>query len=203
MSDDQKPLFFGGLPPRDSSAAAEVAPESEATAEAAEADDRKLDWPKIRKWTLFGIVVACVLAASLVAVLAMFPSLTESPIPENIAPGHGGTEYVAPEEETAATEAAVAEGGGAVSGHTVSAELCAALGSFVDVSPFGITSANVSEVTLAALETLAAVESPNQAAYQGFANLVKDPASVETTDAAETLSVNFAKAAEVDIVTCM
>lgn len=106
-------------------------------------------------------------------------------------------------EEKAAAEAVVAAGGKSVEGHTVSVELCTAVNGFLAASGGVSTNPDASPEVLAAMETLAATASPNQAQYQAFLGLVKEPSSIPSIADAQAISADFTKAVEVDVVTCM
>lgn len=198
MGDVHQP--FGGLPPRGASVAAAPAVEPER-------EDGPLAEPapkpsKIQKRGTVALIVAAVAAVIVVPIVIVAMTMSGSGDQENSG-GPIGSGYVATPEEAAAAEAAIAEGGGAVDGHIVSAELCTALDSFTAVSAGAASSTDVSPETLAAMEVLATVESPNKAAYAGYLGVVKDPASVPSIADAQALSADFTKAVQVDTVTCM
>jgi hypothetical protein len=104
--------------------------------------------------------------------------------------------------EAVKTDAIIAEGGGAVKGHTVSPELCMAISGFVAAGGSAAASLVISPELIAATEALAAVESPNQKVYAGYVNLVKDPGSIASIADAQAVSADFVKAAQADLATC-
>lgn len=105
-------------------------------------------------------------------------------------------------KEAAAAKAAIASGGGAIPGHIVSAELCTAVKAYTAAGDSTPTSTDVAPPVLAAMEQLAAVESPNQKTYRAFVEMTKDPASVPSIVTAQAVAADFAKAVQVDVTTC-
>lgn len=105
-------------------------------------------------------------------------------------------------EEAAAAEEAIASGGGAVPGHIVSGDLCAAINGYIASADESLTSLEVSPETISALEIVAAVPSPNQLAYQAALGLLKDPASVPSIADAQAIATDLAEAVQIDVMTC-
>jgi hypothetical protein len=108
--------------------------------------------------------------------------------------------------DSAANDALIASGGGAVEGHVVSAELCTALDAFVlatSNSGGGLSAEKIEPELLTALDGLAAIDSPNQAVYVDFVALMTDPNSVEGIEEASARSTDFSDAAQEDTVACM
>jgi len=235
MSDGDKPLFFGGLPPRTGAAVVEDSTPDATTSESENAAQWNvlaivsfvgsfvislvgvvcgfLALRQIRRTgergrglATTGVVLGFVGLAVGVAMIAVF-MVGGAALVGSIAgvpPTHGSVQVaptLSPAEEAAA-KAAIASGGGAIPGHIVSGELCAAVKSYFAQSAGANSSTNVSSEALAALEQLAAVQSPYQGKYQAYLAMVKDPASVPKPDQVQQLSANFAKAVQVDITTC-
>jgi hypothetical protein len=240
MSDGEKPLFFGGLPPRGAAAVLERP--------TVELPTRQVEEPTRRGWnvlavasfvgafviSLIGIIggyfalrqikrtgergryfaiagmligsVALAITIAMVAVMmiggpnlvASIAGLQERPqVAKTSAP------KLSPAEAAAAKEA-IASGGGAIPGHIVSGELCVAVKNFQTVTNGTPTSStSVAPGVLAAMEQLAAVQSPYQSTYQSYVAMAKDPASVPDIDKAQKLAASFAKAVQVDVTTCM
>jgi len=208
MSDGQQPLFFGGLPPRSSLV---VEPKADKLEKAktekrpakspAPRPDRPAKKPsKFGKRTSIALIVSALSAMAIVGGLVVSMSMNGGELDPTAGPNTSGSK-ISP-EEAAAAEAAIASGGGAIEGHIVSAELCTALAGFSAVSADGVSSVQVTPEVLAAVEGLAAVASPNQGAYQSFADMLKNPDREVSIADAQATAADFAKATQVDIVTC-
>ncbi|MCI4659551.1 DUF4190 domain-containing protein [Cryobacterium zhongshanensis] len=149
-----------------------------------------------------GAIAIVMIVATISAATAVYSSTVDGLQPV-VGDGSSTSSTDTPASAADTAEAAnVAAGGGSVEGHTVSPELCAALKSFVSVGGEAASSKSVSPELLAATEALAAIASPNQTAYMGYANLLANPASIGSETAVQALSADFVKAAEGDLATC-
>jgi hypothetical protein len=160
-----------------------------------------------RSLALVGMLIGFVSLAITVAMVAVF-LVGGSKLVASIAGVQTQAAVVAAaphfsDKEKAAAEAAIASGGGAIPGHIVSAELCAAVKNFQAVSGAAAPTSGVTPEQLAAMESMAAVESPNQKTYQAFVSMTKDPSSVPSIDDAQKTAAGFAKAVQVDVTTCL
>lgn len=184
MSEGEKPIFFGGLPPRSDAAAGE----------------RRVDVvpSRWRKLLIIGVPVVAVLGLGLV----FGPGIAQTIVGTSSAHGDGFVEQPVSPEDQAKAEAAIAEGGGAVAGHIVSAQLCTALDVYVTVSSGSASGTDASPEVLAAMDALAAVDSPYQDAYRHYASWVKAPESISTIKETQRVASAFAKAIQVDTATC-
>ncbi|ROR76124.1 hypothetical protein SAMN06295974_3728 [Plantibacter flavus] len=196
MSDEQQPSFLRGLPPRG----------AQPTVAAVEREPERDEPVATRGWRPNRLVLFVVagfglgLIALLVVGLVMINSATSTAGAEATGSGSAVVEGAEPGEPAAGEPAPDATA--AVEGHEVSAELCAALQSAVSLSGADLTSTEVSPEQLAAFAGVAAIASPNQSSYQGFVDLLQDPASVPSEADAQALSAAFAQAAQADLVTC-
>lgn len=185
MSDSDKPIFFGGLPPRETAETSPVV-----------VDDAQSSRRLPRRMLLTGVGVAGVAIVVAVAVLVL-PQVFGASQPTGPAPA-----ATMSAEEQAAADAAIAEGGGAVVGHIVSGELCDAIDAFVAAGDASGDAAAISPETLAAMEVLAAVESPYQEKYQVYVAMTKDLSSITSAEEAQAIASDFAHAVQVDVTTC-
>lgn len=106
-------------------------------------------------------------------------------------------------EEQVAADRAIAGGGGAIPGHIVSGELCAAVNAFFAAGGETGSIDPMPAETMAAIDALAAVESPSRPTYEQFASMTHDPTSVPTPEDAQRINTNFATAIQVDYTTCL
>lgn len=93
-------------------------------------------------------------------------------------------------------------------GAAASSELCAALDAFTTAATATATATDpaataVPPEMLAAAQGLAAVEGPNQAYYQSYADLLADPTSVTSISDASALASDFGTAVQADMIGCM
>jgi hypothetical protein len=196
MSDDQQPSFFGGLPPRASQQA--TAQNQPSVNHPRPVDDKKRSKRLI--WALVGAFVVVLIGAIVVANMAMAALSDNAAAVEKV---ELQKEIATSEAEDAAkTDAIIEAGGGAVTGHALSPEMCTALDGFIAAGGDAVASNNTSPELLAATEALAAIESPNQATYESYVGLQKDPTSIKSIADAQALSVQFVRAAQADLVTC-
>lgn len=107
---------------------------------------------------------------------------------------------MSPAEQRAADEA-IAGGGGAVAGHIVTGDLCAAAQSYWSLGGDQEVSAVPHEQRVAALEALAGIESPYQDRYAAYLATVLDVEG-SSLEAEQTVAAEFADALQVDIATC-
>lgn len=185
MSDGDKPIFFGGLPPKASAVSAGVVETDVSSTR------------RVPRWMMLsGIGLAGAAAVIAVAVFVLPPIFGAS---EPTAPAPAAT--MSPEEQVAA-DAAIAEGGGAVVGHIVSGELCDAIDAFVSVGDVSGEATEVSPEALAAMDALAAVESPYQEKYRAYITMTKDLSSITSVEEAQAIASEFAHAIQVDVTTC-
>jgi len=185
MSDGDKPIFFGGLPPKTTAAATPVVEDEPSTTR------------QVPRWVKLGGIGLVGAAAVIAVALFVLPQIFGASEPA--APAPAAT--MSPEERAAA-DAAIAEGGGAVVGHIVSGELCDAIDAFVAVGDATGEATEVSPEAIAAMEALAAVESPYQEKYQAFVTMTKDLSSITSAEEAQAIASDFAHAVQVDVTTC-
>lgn len=138
------------------------------------------------------VAVVCGVAIALPIILSNAPT-AQIPAPElSLSP-----------EEVAAAEEAIAEGGGAIPGHIVSGELCTAIDAYMAAGSDDEAIVQTTPELLAALNGLAAVESPNQKIFQEYASMMNDPAGLTDLDAKQSLVTDFSDAVQVDVTTCL
>lgn len=154
--------------------------------------------PVRRRWLTFGIAGAAVLLVAAAAIVVPTVLSNQQPQAQSPAP-----ELSLSPEEIAEADAAIADGGGAIPGHIVSGELCDAVDAYVAAGSADQSATGTSPEITAALESLAAVESPNQRVFSDYLSMIVDPASVSDLEDIQELSTDFEKALQVDITTCL
>jgi len=183
--DPERPIFFGGLPPRTpAQPAGESVPVRAAN-------------PKRRRLVLISTAAAgaVVLAAATAVTVPML--LGAQVAKTSVAP----EEPMSTQEAIAAAEA-VASGGAAIPGHIVSKELCDAIEAFGKVGKDVGSSTKVTKKQLKAMKRLAAVESPSRDVYERFVDMVSDPEGVTSIAVAQEIATDFANAVQVDASVC-
>lgn len=181
---DRSPVFYSGMPPRD----ARTRTRSETMS------SRRRPAPR-KRLILTGVATLAVLAIAGSGVAVLIGS-QEPARPAMAQP------MSAAELERA--EAAIAAGGGAAPGHIVSAELCAAVDAFVAAGDAAADAGDAAAdaAVVAAIEQLAAVESPNRQTYRSYLDMTRDAASVPNIADAQRIASDFANAVQVDVSVC-
>lgn len=189
--DQEETSIFGGLPKRESGSTAL----KERTDTSADATSRRVgSGLRIRTVAAVALGVPILVIAGIVIINSLSGgSNAQTPAPElSLSP-----------EEVAAAEAAIAEGGGAIPGHIVSGDLCTAIDAYMAAGSDDDAILETTPELLAALNDLAAVDSPNQKIFQDYAAMMNDPAGLTDLDAKQSLVTEFSDAVQVDVTTCL